>query len=294
VTHSGTFHADDLFATATLSILNKGNIKIIRTRDPKMFAKADYLYDVGGENDASVNHFDHHQKGGGGTRENGIPYSSFGLIWKTYGEQICGSREVSEMIENKIVCPIDAIDNGIDLVKSIFPGIYPYSVEAIFLSEIPTWKEENNNIDKIFKKQVNKVVELLRREIKIAKDDIEAEDILLDAYHKSEDKRLIIISKNFPRYLYQNVLSKLAEPIYLIFPSGHSSLWKIEAIKKSPDVMESRRNFPESWRGILNDNKKLQEVSEIPDIVFCHQSGFLAETFSKEGAIKLALKALIM
>ena len=30
ITHDSTFHADDLFAAATLSILNKGNIKIIR------------------------------------------------------------------------------------------------------------------------------------------------------------------------------------------------------------------------------------------------------------------------
>lgn len=36
ITHNGAFHADDLFAAATLSILNDGNVKIIRTRDPKV------------------------------------------------------------------------------------------------------------------------------------------------------------------------------------------------------------------------------------------------------------------
>jgi uncharacterized UPF0160 family protein len=137
VTHNGTFHADDLFATATLSILNKGNIKIIRTRDPKIIAKGDYVYDVGGENDASKNHFDHHQRGGAGVRPNGIPYASFGLVWKAYGEQICGSKEIADRIENKIVQPIDATDEGFDIYTPKIKDVFPYSVEAIFLSEIP-------------------------------------------------------------------------------------------------------------------------------------------------------------
>lgn len=292
VTHDGTFHADDLFATATLSILNNGNIKIIRTRDPKIIEKGDYVYDVGGEYNPSMNRFDHHQKGGAGNRENGVPYAAFGLVWKTYGEQVCGSKEVAKVIEYKIACPIDALDNGLDLVKPIFSGVYPYAVEPIFLSEIPTWKENIKEIDGIFKKQYKKVAELLKREIKIAQDDMEAKDILLSAYNNSKDKRIIIINKNFPRYLYQNFLSNFAEPIYLVFPSGHSDIWKIEAIRKNNDTIESRKSFPETWRGVL-DKDKLKDISKIPEIIFCHQGGFLAETESKESAIKLAEKALI-
>ncbi|MCE9517420.1 MYG1 family protein [Candidatus Nomurabacteria bacterium] len=93
VTHNGTFHADDVFATATLSLLLDGNIKVIRTRDPKIIASADYVYDVGGEYNLYKNLFDHHQKGGAGKRENGIPYAAFGLVWKSYGAAICGSHE---------------------------------------------------------------------------------------------------------------------------------------------------------------------------------------------------------
>lgn len=48
VTHDGTFHADDIFACATLSLYLKNNIKIIRTRDPKIIEKGDYVFDVGG------------------------------------------------------------------------------------------------------------------------------------------------------------------------------------------------------------------------------------------------------
>lgn len=292
ITHDGTFHTDDLFATAALSILNNGNIKIIRTRDPEIIKNGDYVYDVGGIYDPENNKFDHHQKDGAENRPNGIPYSSFGLVWKKYGEKLCGSKEIAELLDKKIAQPIDASDNGVDIYKSIFDGIVPYTADQVFLNYKPTWKEDNKNIDSIFIEQVKKVEKLLLREIEVVKVDIEAKNIILENYNKSENKKIIIINENFPRYLYQNTLSFLPEPMYLVFPSGHSSVWKIEAIKKSSATMESRKSFPEAWRGEF-DLDKLKEVSGIPDIIFCHKGGFLAETLSKEGAIKLAEKALI-
>jgi len=293
VTHNGNFHVDDLFATAALSILNNGNVKIIRTRDKELISKGDYVYDVSGIYDSNLGRFDHHQKGGAGLRENGVPYASFGLVWGAYGEQICKSKEVANRIDCKVVQPIDSVDNGVVISKPIFQDIFPYAVDAIFLSEIPTWKENNNKIDKIFEIQVKKAITLLKREIKIAKDDLEGELNIMEVYKNTLDKRIIILDKNYPRYLYQTTLSRLSEPIYLIYPSGHSSIWKIEAVKKSPETMESRKPMPENWRGILDDEKKLREVSGIEDIIFCHQNGFLAETISKEGAIELAKKSLL-
>lgn len=293
ITHDGTFHADDLFAAATLSILNKGNIKIIRTRDPKIIATGDYVFDVGGEYDPQRNRFDHHQRGGGGIRDNGIPYASFGLVWKKYGEQICENKEIADMIDKKIVQSIDATDEGFDLIIPKIKEVIPYSAESLLLSVIPTWKEDNKNIHEIFKKQVQYVVALLKREIKIAKDDFDGINELLDYYDKSVDKRIIISDSDFPRYLLQNTLSKLFEPLFLVYPSSRSSSWKVEAIKKSPETMESRKLFPESWRGYLNGDQKLKDITGISDIIFCHQNGFYLVTKSKESAIKLAQKAII-
>jgi len=293
VTHNGAFHADDLFATATLSILNNRNIKIIRTRDLKIFETADYLYDVGGVYDPALNRFDHHQKGGAGVRENGVPYAAFGLVWKTYGEQICGSPEIAKYIENKIVCSIDASDTGFDIIKPLIKDVYKYSVESIFLSESPTWKEDNSNIDEIFEKQVQKIIPLLKREIKIAKDDIDGINELLESYNNSEDKRIVVSNIDFPRYLLQDTLSKLPEPIYLVYPSSKSPTWKVEAIKKSPETMESRKPFPDTWRGFLNGDQKAEEIIGVAGVIFTHPTGFYAQVKSKESAIKLAQKALI-
>ena len=293
VTHDGTFHSDDLFATATLYILNNGNIKIIRSRDKKIMEIGDYVYDVGGESDSSRNLFDHHQKGGGGQRENGIPYASFGLVWKTYGEQICGSREVADKIDQKLAEQIDAIDNGIDFVKPIYKDSIICGPDLVFLNNKPTWKEDNKNIDKIFEKQVVRAAEFLSREIEVTKADMEAVNIMMDSYNNSQDKRIIILNNNFPRYLYQSTLSKLSEPLYVVMPSGHSKMWKVEAISISPETMESRKLFPESWRGFFNGDPKLKEITGVADADFCHQSGFLIIALSYEGAIELAQKALV-
>jgi uncharacterized UPF0160 family protein len=293
VTHNGAFHTDDLFATATLSLLNNGNIKIVRTRDPKIIVTGDYIYDVGGEYDPSKNIFDHHQRGGAGSRENGIPYSSFGLIWKTYGEKICGSKEVALEIDRKLAQPIDAIDNGMDLTVSKFKDVEQYTVNNIFKAFYPTWDEDVDEVDKIFKEEVKKIIPLLKREIKVAQSNIKGEKIIMEDYNKTEDKRIIILSKPFHRFLVRDILPRLPEPIYYVCPSGHDNSWKVETVSVTPDTMESRKLFPENWRGFTNGDFKLKEITGVDDIIFCHKSGYLLHVKSKESAIKLAEKALL-
>lgn len=292
VTHNGAFHTDDLFATATLSILEKGNIKIIRTRDPEIFKKGDYVYDVGGVYDSDKNLFDHHQRDGAGKRENGIPYSSFGLIWKKFGEQICGDKEIADHLDQKIVCTVDAYDMGFNISKPIINDVFPYTVNEIFIAEEPTWKESFKDVDKIFEKQVEKIISILRREIKVAKDDITGAKKLIEYYNNSTDKRIVLSMNDFPRLLLQNTLSRLPEPIYLVYPSSKSDTWKVEAIKKSPETLESRKPFPESWRGFINGDPKIEEITGISEVIFTHTTGFYAQTKTKETAIALAEKAL--
>ncbi len=192
-------------------------------------------------------------------------------------------------IDDKIVAPIDAIDNGIDIIKPIFDGVIPYDLEQAFLVYSPTWEENNINIDKIFKKQVKMIKVLLEREINVAKSEARGKKIILDYFKNSSDKRIIISETSFPRYLFQKVLSELTEPIYFICPSGHSEkLWKVESIHKNSYTMDGRKLFPESWRGYFGSDQKQKEIIGISDITFCHRNGFLTISKSKEGAIKLA------
>lgn len=296
VTHNGVFHADDLFACATLSLWFKKHnqpFKIVRTRNPEKIKTADIVFDVGGIYDPKLNRFDHHQPGGAGNRENGIPYAAFGLVWKHFGLELCdGNTEVHNMLDTKIAAPLDAIDNGVDVVIPKFDGVMPYGGEQPFLIFSPTWKEDESRTDEIFLELSKRVAEVIAREIKVAKTDNEGRRVLIEAYEKAIDKRMIEISIAIPRYLFQKVLSIFPEPLYLVYPSGTTTSWKVEAIPKTPTTLESRKKFPETWCALFDNQKNLTEVTGVADTLFCHRGGFLVTVKSKESALKLAKIAL--
>jgi len=284
VTHNGTFHSDDLFATATLSILNNGNIKIIRTRDKKKIEKGDYVYDVGGEYSPDKNIFDHHQKGGAGMRDNGAPYASFGLVWKKYGKDICKSKEVADIIEKKLVMPIDAVDNGVNIFD-IKNDIAPYTIQDVIFSFRPSWKERED-YDRSFKKLIPIAENIITREIIRTRDMLEANSFVKKIYEESFDKRIVIIDGNYP---WVDEIDTHKEPIYVV--SNKHDLWRVEAVRKEKYSFESRKPFPESWAG--KKDQELIDETGVSDAVFCHNARFLVVAKSKDGAITLAEKALL-
>lgn len=284
VTHNGSFHADDLFSTAALSILNDGHIKIIRTREESWFQKGDYVYDVGGIYDPSVNRFDHHQMGGAGIRFNGIPYSSFGLVWKKFGERICGSLEIALKIDEKLVQAIDANDNGINLFE-VKGNIAPYLIQDIFFNFRPSWKERQD-YDSCFTNLIPFVVKILNREIIKTKDEFEAASIVRKAYEDAKDKRVVIFDDNYPWF---ETINEYPEPLYVI--SKKSETWRAEAVRKEKYKFEKRKPFPIEWAG--KRDEEMAKVSGVADAIFCHNGRFLIVAKTKEGIIELVKKALL-
>lgn len=297
ITHDGAIHADDLFACATLILLmekrDKG-YKIIRTRDKDIIGTGDFVFDVGGIYDPGKNRFDHHQSGGAGARHNGISYASFGLVWKHFGMELCREEQGAwKIIDDRIASPIDAFDNGIDFSSPIFNDLPPFSGSEVFLIHSPTWKERDRNNDEVFVEQTHKVADFLRREIKVALDDVEGTKIIMSSYEKAQDKRIIELDTDFPRYLYQNVLSSLSEPVYVVYPSAHGKNWKVEAISKNyKETMESRKPFPKAWSGFLNHGPNDPGSPNIQDLVFSHAGRFLMVLSNRNAALEIAQKAL--
>ena len=166
VVHGGGFHADDVFASAVFVLVYGDGLKIVRSRDKSVIEKADFVADVGGIYDASIGRFDHHQSGGAGSRANGVSYASFGLVWKQFGEQLSGSRDIAEIIDKKLVQFIDAGDNGMGEIKPFVEDIYPYTINHIFWSMEPTWVEGSTEINKRFFEAVELAKGILQREIK--------------------------------------------------------------------------------------------------------------------------------
>ncbi len=284
VTHSGSFHSDDIFATVVLSfILEKAGEKftVTRSRDPEIIQNADYVYDVGGIYDESTNRFDHHQVGGAGKDENGIEYSSFGLVWKKFGTELCGSQKVADIVRGKLVSPIDAQDNGMDLVTNKYP-ISPYHIQHFFSSMVPTWNEDAAQTDEKFFECVAIARTLLTREIKQAQDFLLAEEKVLAAYHAAEDKRIILLDKHYPS---EYILMQFSEPLYVIYPRNDST-WGVKTVTIEPKSFKNRKDFPALWAGLKD--AELQKITGVDDAVFCHRALFLCVAKSKEGALKLA------
>lgn len=286
VTHNATFHADDIFATATLSLLLGGKVKVIRTRDEEIIRTGDYVYDVGGEYDASINRFDHHQKGGAGKRENGIPYAAFGLLWKTYGEKVCGSKEVAEKIDKGLVQAIDAHDNGMDIF-TLKAEVAPFLIENMFSAFRPSWKEDDD-FDTPFFELVELAKKILKRKIIKTRDELEANSFVEKAYQDAKDKRLIVIDDRYP---WNDTVMKYDEPLYVVFPNANKDTWRVGCVRKEEKSFENRKSFPVAWAGLRDQD--LAKVTGVTDAVFCHNGRFLAVAKSKEGAIKLAELALL-
>lgn len=291
VTHSGNFHTDEVFACAVLSLVHNGNVEIVRSRDGEVLATGDYVVDVGGVYDVALGRFDHHQVGGAGVRENGIPYSSIGIVWKEYGEKLCGNAQSAERIDEKLVQPIDMADNGVDSFKLTEEGVFPYLLHHVVTSFRPTWKEEQDGVmtfDEGFARAVEVARQVLLREITMAKDQFEGEAIVADIYHHTEDKRIIVIDGQYP---WEWILTQFPEPLYIVKPDHENGgKWKVKTVRNAVDSFESRKLLPESWAG--KRGEELVEITGVPDAFFCHNKRFIAGAGSKDGALKLARLAL--
>ena len=285
VTHDGSFHSDDIFACATLCLfLEKSGeeFKIIRTRDEKEIKSGDYVFDVGGIYDEKTNRFDHHQIGGAGKRANGIEYSSFGLVWKKFGKILASGNEAVEIIDKRLAAPVDAFDNGFDLVENKYE-VTPYYIQHFFLSMRPTWKEENLSKDEMFLKSVEFAKNILNREIIQVEDALSAEESVISIYKNTQDKRIIILDKDYP---YEYTINNFPEPLFVIYPRTSDGFWGARTVKENSKTFIARKNFPKSWAGLRDE--ELENVTGVPGAVFCHRGLFLTVAETKEGAIKLA------
>lgn len=286
VTHSGNFHTDEVFACATLALLNGGQVEIVRSRDPEVWATGDYVVDVCGEYDPARGRFDHHQMGGAGERANGIPYSSVGLVWKELGEKLTGSAYAARVIDERLVQPIDAGDNGIETF-SIISGVAPVLIHDAISAFRPAWNE-NRTEDEGFLEAFEMAKKILAREIIRACAEEEGKRRAEEAYAQSEDKTIIVLDDHYPWY---EALGSKPEPLYVVKPDrANAGKWKVETVRSDVHAFKNRKDLPASWAG--KRDQELAEVTGVPDAIFCHNKRFIAVAGSKEGALALARKAV--
>ncbi len=286
--HDGIFHADEVFALAALKKVHEV-VEIVRSRDPKILAEVDLRVDVGGKNDPETGDFDHHQKGGAGSRENGIPYAGFGLVWKIFGPQVCGSQKVADAVEKRLVQPIDAADCGKNLFKPEIEGVVPMTLSLVINSFNLTWQEDPATAMAQFEKAIELAGVILEREIITAKAMVEAEEVVLNAISlaKENGKDYVVLGEKYVPW--QEVLIPSSDAKFVLFkaPTGE---WRVQAVNTALGCFDLRKKPPEAWLG--KRDQDLVAVTGVEDAMFCHIAGFMAGAKSFEGAEKLVEMAL--
>jgi len=286
-THDGLFHADECFAIAVLYLLKLID-KVFRSRDPKLLEEADLRIDVGGKSDPTTGDFDHHQKGGAGFRDNGVPYASFGLVWKQYGTLACnGDEEVARLVDEGLVQAVDATDCGFALYGDPkVSGIEQASVSAAISALNPGWNEENAVADfqRAFEMYaVNLAMTILSREIARASGAVLARDLVRNAMAQAADPRLIMLLRFLP--WTEIVVAEAPAALFVVFPDPKGE-WRIQAIPPSIGSFGQRKPLPESWAG--KRGAELATITGVEDSVFCHPQRFIAGAKTREGVLKLA------
>ncbi len=265
-THGGIFHADDVFATALLRILDP-EIKIARGPVVPDGQKG-IVYDIGGGS------FDHHQKDRR-IRENGVPYAAFGLLWERFGEEIL-CREDAERFDREFVQQIDQADN------TGGPNLLSLTIADRNL----TWQEDPMMAEHAFEEAVGYAKEILGcrfRQIRAARS---AYEIVCEKAENCEDG-ILYLEYAMP---WKGAL-KGRDILYVIYPSMRGG-YNIQAVPTDEDEMKPKIPFPEKWRGM--SQKELQRLTGIGSLIFCHMAGFLGVTGTLEDAYQVARTSLEM
>ncbi len=286
VTHNGPFHQDELFAVAALLEIYP-DAEVLRSRDPKNFEGADFLVDVGREDDASLNKFDHHQPGGAGQRQNGVPYASFGLVWKKFGAKLCGDDpRVADVVDKKMVQPIDAADSGYNIYQKSQPGLSPYLFDNVITALSPTWRDGETN-DQAFMNMMPLARLILRKEIEKAVHFFEDIEVVKQVFKDSEDKRIIVFDRP---YAWRSTLTLRKEPLFVVFPDTENGGWSISGVPIHPRESRLRVYFPRNWAGLRGED--LERASGIKGAEFVHNKLFVGKAKTLEAAKAMAEAAI--
>ncbi|HWI71666.1 MAG TPA: MYG1 family protein [Baekduia sp.] len=290
-THPGNFHADDVFAIATLRLaaaLDGDTVEVVRTRDEAVQAAADARVDVGGRDDPATGDFDHHQKGGAGERPNGIRYASFGLVWRHAGARLTGSDEAAASIDERLVQGVDANDTGQTIMESLVDDIRPMTVSGVIAALNPAWDEVLSQAkeDARFEEAVAVATQVLERQLAGSAAFHRARRLVVDAIERAEDPRLIELDRNMP--WRETVVTGAPEALLVMYPKSDG--WGLQAVPVEAGSFDNRLDLPPAWAGL--SGPQLAAATGVDDAIFAHAAGFYASAGSREGILGLALQAL--
>ena len=267
-THSGKFHADDVFSAALLLYLNP---EITITRGNQVPENYEGLvFGIG------RGQYDHHQKDSR-IRDNGVPYAAFGLLWEKLGPEILG-EELALKFDESFVQPLDINDNTGEKNE----------LATLIGNFNPGWDSKSSN-DEAFFQAVSVAGMILEnkfeRYLGNERADRRVEEVLTEHAASlasgdtpAENTNILILPEFIP---CQKRLSE-TNIAFVIFPSNRGG-YCIQPQKKEYS-MNYKCSFPKQWLGL--ENEELQAATGLASAGFCHKGGFLMTVGDEADAIR--------
>ncbi len=315
-THSGTFHADDVFGVGILMGVFPSHT-LVRTRDKALIEAADCVVDVGGVWDAATGRFDHHQRGFTGARPArpsseldgatvpGVGYASAGLVWAAHGTAYVQAwaaaqghslddqavQDVVRTIDHSLVQYLDIVDTG---QGDVAPGIFGLSA---LIAQLNThWLEEQGLslaakaalLERRFREAIAITRTFVDRAISKKVAQIRAMDTVRQAPRLLNGQVLHLREGGMP--WTRVVVDEMPEVLFVVYPDSDGNQYQIKTVPVEPGSFDTRKDLPAPWAGLRD--QELAAVTGVPDSVFCHLNLFIGGARSFDGALKLAELAL--
>ena len=289
VTHSGGFHADELLSSVILTRLFP-QAQIVRSRSPEWITPGSdrIIYDVGGAYDAEAGIFDHHQRGAP-LREDGQPFSSFGLIWKHFGRDYLAASNVPEAhvdalhaaFDASFVLPIDLTDNGALSPSGPLGGMtLPVLLETL--------KPDFDNADpdaegNAFQSALAIARSFLEAAIARRAAKLRAETVVQQAIVATGAGRVLELPMGMP---FRPAIEKAGADHLLFVVHPRDKDWCLTTIRRSDEGFDVRADLPAAWAGLTNG--ELEAASGVAGASFCHNGRFVAAARTREAALAMA------
>jgi uncharacterized UPF0160 family protein len=292
VTHSGGFHADELLSSVILTRLFP-DAALTRTRETAWISPAAdrIIFDVGGDFNAEAQIFDHHQRPNP-LREDGQPYSSFGLIWAQYGRDYLRAMAVPDhdvdaiwgSFDRGFVLPVDLVDNGAVNASAAGPLFAGLTLPVLLESLKTVFDDtEDGADDRAFLAALPVARAFVEAQIKRKAAKLRAETMVMAAITAAGQARVLDLPMGMP---FRAGIEKAGADhlLFAIHPRG--SDWALTTIRVGDDTFDNRADLPAAWAG-LTDNA-LEAASGVSGAKFCHNGRFIAVAASREAVLKMA------
>ncbi|MCG7573368.1 MYG1 family protein [Phaeobacter sp. CNT1-3] len=299
VTHSGGFHADELLSSVVLTQLFPA-AELIRTRDAEITSPGagKIIYDVGRDYDVDQGIFDHHQRPNP-LREDGQPYSSFGLIWKHFGHDYLRALDVPEVdleyvhhgFDRGFVLPVDLLDNGA-VEPSVAGPLASMTLPSLLETLKPAFDDRSAQADDLaFMAALPIARAFVEAAVRTRAAKRRAEALVTQAIVAAGEAQVLELPMGMP---FRAAVEKAGADhlLFVMHPregNGRTD-WALTTIRKGGDTFEARANLPAAWAGL--NGSDLAAVTGVEGAVFCHNALFIAVADSRDGVVEMARQAV--